>query len=244
MRRAWAAGLGAAVIVGLTATPAMAAPSHGSAQNRGAGACSAGYVGLTFDDGPSSTTRALVTELAAVGGYATWFDTGAHAQADPSLVRLQDRVGDIGNHSYSHPNFGNVPPEPFTWNELLGTNQIIGSITGHNPTLYRPPFNVETESQAWDAHALGMTVAEYTVDTEDYAPGITASRVAAHVDGVKAGDVILMHDAGYRTTVEALPLVIAKVRSKGLCVGKLAPSATPVTHNWWGQDINVSVVKP
>jgi peptidoglycan/xylan/chitin deacetylase (PgdA/CDA1 family) len=244
MRRAWAVGLGVAVIMGFTATPAMAAPSHGNTLSRRVAACSAGYVGLTFDDGPSSTTRALVAKLAATGTYATWFDTGAHAQADPDLVRLQDRVGDIANHSYSHPNFANVPPEPFTWNELLGTNQILGSITGQNPTMFRPPFNVETESAAWDANALGMTVTEYTVDTYDYVPGITAGQVAAHVDGVKAGDIILMHDAGYRTTVEALPLVITKVRSQGLCFGKLVPSATPVTQNGWGQDINVAVTKP
>jgi peptidoglycan-N-acetylglucosamine deacetylase len=67
--------------------------------------CAAGYVRLTFDDGPNRTaTPEILETLAAHGVTATFFVVGQMAAANPALVRREDREGHIiGNHSWDHP---------------------------------------------------------------------------------------------------------------------------------------------
>src|SRR5687767_14239899 len=82
-------GLGA---VTLTAQPSAAAD------------CSAGYVGLTFDDGPNSNTSTLLNALRSNGLRATFFNVGTNARNNPGLVQAQVAAGMwIGNHSWTHP---------------------------------------------------------------------------------------------------------------------------------------------
>src|SRR5450759_2856569 len=45
--------------------------------------CQAGYVALTFDDGPGPTTRALLAALKSVGVRATFFDIGSRISRYP-----------------------------------------------------------------------------------------------------------------------------------------------------------------
>ena len=45
---------------------------------------------------------------------------------------------------------------------------------------------------------------------------------------VKEGGIILMHDSPYANTIAALPDIVAGLRAKGLCAGRVVPSATPV----------------
>src|SRR5688572_16622736 len=65
--------------------------------------CSEGYVALTFDDGPRSTTPALLEALERHRLRATLFVVGAHAAAHPERVRAAARAGMwVENHSYTH----------------------------------------------------------------------------------------------------------------------------------------------
>ena len=64
-----------------------------------------GYVGLTFDDGPSNDhTPAILNALKANGLRATMFNEGQYAAQYPAQVRAQVDAGMwVGNHSYTHP---------------------------------------------------------------------------------------------------------------------------------------------
>jgi len=75
-----AAGLAA---IGLTAAApaASAAPTPAPAVAAGHGRCANGYVGLTFDDGPSATTNQLLAALTSHHLRATMFDQGNNAEA-------------------------------------------------------------------------------------------------------------------------------------------------------------------
>lgn len=82
--------------VPLTLTAAAAAPERAAACN--------GYVGLTFDDGPSGNTSALLGALQRNGLRATMFNQGQYAAANPAQVRAQVAAGMwVANHSYTHP---------------------------------------------------------------------------------------------------------------------------------------------
>src|SRR5262245_52320044 len=59
---------------------------------------------LTFDDGPSESTPAILEILARHNAAATFFMCGANVDRLPSLTREVASAGhEIGNHSYSHP---------------------------------------------------------------------------------------------------------------------------------------------
>src|SRR3546814_7752591 len=61
-------------------------------------------VWLTFDDGPSDDTPALLDLLDAHGAKATFFLVGERAAARPGLVRgIVARGHGLGNHSHGHP---------------------------------------------------------------------------------------------------------------------------------------------
>ena len=59
---------------------------------------------LTFDDGPATTTPAVLDVLAAECVEATFFLVGRKAEAFPSIVKRELAEGHpLGHHSYSHP---------------------------------------------------------------------------------------------------------------------------------------------
>src|ERR1700719_535353 len=68
------------------------------------------YIALTFDDGPSAKlTPKLLDLLAAHHIKATFFLIGENAAEFPSIVAREAKEGhEIGNHSWSHPNFGKM----------------------------------------------------------------------------------------------------------------------------------------
>lgn len=58
---------------------------------------------LTFDDGPSKNTEALLEILAEEGVHATFFLVGQNADAHPERVKLIAEGGHlVANHSYTH----------------------------------------------------------------------------------------------------------------------------------------------
>lgn len=66
-------------------------------------AADAPQVWLTFDDGPSDDTAALLDLLERHGARATFFLVGQRAAARPELVRaIRERGHGIGNHSDDH----------------------------------------------------------------------------------------------------------------------------------------------
>src|SRR5437588_210501 len=60
-------------------------------------------VALSFDDGPSPYTQQLVRVLSRLHARATFFDVGSRIGDWPQAVREQTRVGEVGNHTASHP---------------------------------------------------------------------------------------------------------------------------------------------
>src|SRR3954447_11631973 len=85
----------ALVVTGIAAGPAASAQPL---------ACN-GFVGLTFDDGPSNAnTPALLNALRQSGLRATMFNEGQFAASAPAQVRaeISARMW-VGNHSYTHP---------------------------------------------------------------------------------------------------------------------------------------------
>lgn len=234
LRRTGGSVVGALTAVALVLSPvhaAHASPGNPSAPPK----CAHGYVALTFDDGPSASTSAILDALSANGQVrATFFNVGAQEQLHPDLVLAERDAGQwAGDHTYSHPFLDELPSYAVA-DEILGTQQIHDQLTGIRESLFRPPFGRTTAAIRATALSMGMTEVLWTVDTRDYAgattPEIVATALTAHDK-----DIVLMHDAGYATTVAAIPGIIQGLAQRGLCAGKIVPTSSPVTA-WPGTE--------
>ncbi len=181
----------------------------------------AGYVALTFDDGPNANTSTLLATLRACGARATLFNTGENATSDPSLVAAE--AGDgmwIGNHSFTHPHMLTLGAAEML-DELARTQGAIQAAGGGMPTLFRPPYGETDATLESVAAGLGMIPVMWAVDVEDWNGAGTAAIVAA-AERLRDGDVILMHD-GYAATNAAIPLIVANLARRGLRAGRIDP---------------------
>jgi peptidoglycan/xylan/chitin deacetylase (PgdA/CDA1 family) len=214
-----------AIIVGVaglvSATAVALSGAAGATVDTAAASCSAGYVGLTYDDGPNSgTTTQLLNALRSAGVRATFFNIGTKVQQNPSLAKSQLDAGMwVGNHSWTHPHLTQMSQSQMT-SELSQTQQALQQATGQTPRLFRPPYG-ETNSTLKSVEAqLGLTEVLWSVDSRDWAGASTAQIVQA-ASTLQSGGVILMHD-GYQTTISAIPQIVSNLNSRNLCAGMIS----------------------
>ena len=65
------------------------------------------------------------------------------------LKRIVDEGHEIGNHSFTHPNLGEVP-DRVTDLELNATQRLIESVTGRSTRLFRAPYFGDAEPRTPD----------------------------------------------------------------------------------------------
>jgi poly-beta-1,6 N-acetyl-D-glucosamine synthase len=198
-------------------------------------------VALTFDDGPDAEwTPEILDILKEKHVPGTFFLIGANAEANPGIVeRILKEGHDIGSHTYTHPNLSDIPPEAVSL-ELNATQRLLEALTGHSVRLFRPPYLGDAEPTDADeivpvevAQNLGYIAVGEHVDPVDWAlPGTKkiVQRTLEQIHGAKSDsprNIVLLHDAGgdRSQTVEALPIIIDKLRAEGYqftTVAKLA----------------------
>ena len=181
-------------------------------------------VALTFDDGPTSYTRQVLSILRRNKAKGTFFVIGSAVAADPSTARrIVDQGHEIANHSYSHPLLPSA-------GQLSSTNRMIDSTTGFRPCLFRPPYGAIDGRLAGDAGAQKMKSILWSIDTNDWrTPG--SGSIYSSIVSAGSGSIVLMHDGGGNRsqTVAALGPAIDNLRSRGfklVTVSKLLGNRT------------------
>ena len=184
-------------------------------------------VALTFDDGPDEVfTPQVLDALAAKGAHATFFVVGRRAQRHPGLVRRIVSEGHaIGSHTWSHPRPWEVSGLT-TLREYRAGRRAVEEIVGKRVALFRPPKGYLTGRIALAILAERLDTWLWTIDPEDWRPGVTADELVGRVERLKARDVVLLHDGledalapeaeDRSATVAALPRVIETARARGL----------------------------
>jgi len=187
------------------------------AQVRRAATTTRKVVALTFDDGPSDFTPAILRVLGANNVPATFFEIGRNMAGREDIMRQIIAAGDeIGDHTYDHVD---LPPLSTTKvrDELSKTQAKILRATGFHTCLFRPPHGLYNTRTNTIARKLGLLTVMWSVDTKDFTmPGTDAIYQSA-VDGAKPGAIILMHEGGGNRseTVAALPRIIATLEERG-----------------------------
>ena len=176
-------------------------------------------IALTFDDGPSIHTQALLDALYERGVPATFFVLGQRVAARPDLAqRIVAEGHEIGNHSFSHLHLTQVGTATIR-NELLQTRRVIEQATGVQTTLFRPPYGSHNATVRTVAAEFGYPLILWSVDTRDWERRDVNAilRHFFHPNGqarVQDGDVILMHDI-FPTTVEAAIIAVDRLLEQG-----------------------------
>ncbi|MBD5607625.1 MAG: polysaccharide deacetylase family protein, partial [Desulfovibrio sp.] len=162
---------------------------------------------LTFDDGPSIYTPALLDMLASYGIKATFFLLGRSADYYPEITRRIVREGhEVGNHSWSHPNLKRLSTDAQAW-QIERTDEILRDL-GAAPLYMRPPYGAFDERTEKIAEKLGVSLILWSMDSydwkrlpENYAQ-ILSTRGTVYAEGELRG-VFLFHDI-HKATVDDL----------------------------------------
>ncbi|CAG6397715.1 polysaccharide deacetylase family protein [Streptomyces cocklensis] len=191
-----------------------ATPSHAATCN--------GYVGLTFDDGPSNDhTPALLNALKQNGLRATVFNEGQYAAQFPAQVQAEVNAGMwVGNHSYTHPHLIQESQAQID-SEVSRTQQAIASAGGGTPKLFRPPYGETNSTLQGVESKYGLTQVIWDVDSQDWNGASVAAIVAANAQ-LQNGQVILMHEWP-ANTLAAIPQIAQNLASRGMCYGMISP---------------------
>jgi peptidoglycan/xylan/chitin deacetylase (PgdA/CDA1 family) len=181
-------------------------------------------VALTFDDGPGRSTAAIMAILAQQHVTATFFNIGVNEKNNASTVLAELHSGyALGDHTWDHTTLTTLDPSG-QQGEIDRERSEQTSITGQPPCLLRPPGGSYDATTLQLAQARGMSVWDWSVDTEDWkADGsgaqywidrITSRAVAG---GDQQHPVILMHNqpGGNPATVAAVPQIIAYYKAHG-----------------------------
>jgi peptidoglycan-N-acetylglucosamine deacetylase len=189
------------------------------------------YIAMTFDDGPSATlTPKLLDLLASHHIKATFFVIGENVAEHPDIVARAAREGhEIGNHSWSHPNFAKLSAESVR-SQLQRTDDAIKNATGNRPTLMRPPYGSVTEREKrWIHDEFGYRIILWDVDPYDWKrPGsaVVRNRILKET---QPGSIVLSHDI-HPGTIEAMPSTFDALEAKGfkfVTVSELIRMAAP-----------------
>ncbi len=104
-------------------------------------------IAITFDDGPHPRYTLLILDLLKQYNVkATFFVIGKHAELYPEVLIREVKEGhEIGNHTFSHIDIRKISKEKIQ-EEFDKTQNIILSIIGNKPKLFRPPFGFYNKS--------------------------------------------------------------------------------------------------
>ena len=193
------------------------------------GRARAGEVALTFDDGPHpAVTPAVLDILDRHGARASFFLIGARAAKHPDLVREIVRRGhQVESHTWGHRPWFACLGLGALRREVGRAQDVLTPLAGRAPRFVRAPMGLRTPLLDPVLHRAGLVHASWTRRGLD---GISRDhrRVLARLlRGLRAGDVLLLHDGGSRTVLDVLPGLLLGLEARGLTAVPLGADAGP-----------------
>lgn len=179
---------------------------------------------LTFDDGPSSNTEAILEILDRYGIKATFFVVGKTDEHSQEMYRrIVEEGHTLGMHSYSH-RYGEIyaSTEAFT-EDLEKIRSYLYDMTGVTSYFYRFPGGSSNALSSTDVQEMIDVLGEREIIYFDWnvvngdagSVKLSAAQLADNVTNNMERyrtAIVLMHDAaGKATTVEALPVIIERI---------------------------------
>ncbi len=174
-------------------------------------------VSLTFDDGPSSLTPALLDILDRQRAAATFYVQGASVARDPGTAARTVAAGhEIANHTWAHPDLTKLTDAQVR-DEVRRAQDAISNATGVRATSIRPPYGA---SDRRVRALVPLPFVVWDIDTRDWQdPGVDVV-VDRAAGGAVPGSIVLMHDT-HEDTIEAVPSIVERLRSRGFATASV-----------------------
>lgn len=175
-------------------------------------------VALTFHgDGDPRLAQALLKEAEAAQARLTVLAVGRWLGDHPDMARrVLDGGHELGNHTENHVDVSRLSPSA-AFAEIEACAERLRKLTGSPGVWFRPSQTQHADPMLVEqARRAGYrTVLSYDVDPLDYEDPPAAQITRRLLAAVRPGAVVSMH-LGHRHTVEALPAVLAGLKSRGL----------------------------
>ena len=157
------------------------------------------------------------------GWNTTFFIGGKWAERNgDALVRLAADGFELGNHGYLHRDHASLSEER-NRSEIVVTDRLLratlaglgdAAVDAAVPKLFAPPSGSMGDAMFKVCEELGYTVVMWTRDTIDWRDRDAALITERALNGIKAGDLILLHPT--EKTAEALPAILDGIAAAGL----------------------------
>ena len=179
-------------------------------------------VALTFDAAWGADKTSKIVEILKDNGVSgTFFLVGFWSEKYADKIKEIDAAGlEIGTHSNTHPKMSTLSESQIR-SELEVSSALIQKVTGKPVELFRPPYGDYNDTLLSVAESMGLKTIQWSVDTLDW-KGISADSILSRVKAdVNNGGIILMHNNSDHI-LEALPMIIAHLKSEGYEMVKLS----------------------
>lgn len=182
----------------------------------------------------------ILGALARRGAPATFFLTGDFAERHPAAVRRIAAAGHgLGNHSFSHPHFGDVGQARRRHEVRAADRALRAAGAGRALTpFFRFPYSETSPAHIREVNALGFADIEYTTDTNGWKGtegGMSVNcAVERAVAALRPGTILQMHVGASRGRTEvidaqALPRILDTFAARGYRVVDLRTLLTSDT---------------
>ena len=155
---------------------------------------------LTFDDGPTIYTSAILDLLKKHHFKATFFCVGKQIEKHPEVFsRIIQEGHCVGNHTYSHDKKMGFKSTYEMIKEIEKTNEIITHHLGKKTLFFRPPFGVTNPQIRKALIATEMTAIGWTIRSLDTVIKTEKKIIKRIEKKIKPGAIILLHDTSEKS---------------------------------------------
>jgi peptidoglycan/xylan/chitin deacetylase (PgdA/CDA1 family) len=182
-------------------------------------------VAITFDDGPHPQgTPAVLETLREAGAEATFFLAGEQVLRRPALVAEIAAAGHrVELHCHRHRNQLRLSARALL-EDAERARVAIEDAGGQAVADYRPPYGIFSAVGLRAIRARGWRPVLWSQWGRDWDRDATPHSITRRlVTDVRAGDILLLHDADYYSapgswvrTAAALPRILEELEARGL----------------------------
>ena len=177
---------------------------------------------ITFDDGPSPGTEALLDILAAEGVPATFFVLGVNVERHPRIVqRARDEGHAVGIHGMTHAKLAGAAAVAIE-QQVSGVTRALERLGVTPSRVYRTPHGYKSPGVFEVATRHGLTLWAWSRgvwDTDRPDPAVLVRRATRLA---RSGMVLLLHDGrghepqpDIQSMLVALPAIIGELKRRG-----------------------------
>jgi peptidoglycan/xylan/chitin deacetylase (PgdA/CDA1 family) len=182
-------------------------------------------VALTFDDGPHPQgTPAVLEALREAGARATFFLAGEQVAERPALAAEIVAAGHrVELHCHRHRNQLRLGARALL-EDADRARAVIEEASGQAIADYRPPYGIFSAVGLRAVRGRGWRPLLWSRWGRDWSKRATPASITRRLTAeVRAGDILLLHDADYYSapgswvrTAAALPMILEELEARGL----------------------------